>query len=362
MRGTQLRLRHLVGAAALSSSLMFGALTFASLPAGAQSAPASMMASMSCPNLSVGNPNPGDNLIPGAYIISGEAFDPAAPAGTSGVSRVDVFLGLRDQGGTILGSAVPGDGTANPRFFSVEVTVPTGFNRGTTFAAYALSSITGQETTESFPVFVGTPPKTVGLVTPTPVPQGITVTSTCPAGVAAPAAASAPAASASMVTAPSTNATPATAMGASTGTTATGASTTGSAAAGTNACPVLSLANPNPGDSLTAGDMFISGTTSGPSGVSRVDLFLGERDQGGLYLGSGVPGTGANGNPNAFNVEVTIPNLGRGLDFAAYAVGNNGQETAITFPVFVGSQLVNRNIVATPTPVPTTETTTSTCH
>jgi hypothetical protein len=93
-----------------------------------------------------------------------------------------------------------------------------------------------------------------------------------------------------------------------------------------------------------------------------VDLFLGERDQGGLFLGSGVPGTDVNGNPNGFNVEVSIPNLGRGLDFAAYAIGNNGQETAITFPVFVGTQVVNRNIVATPTPVPTTETMTSTCR
>jgi hypothetical protein len=344
MRGTRLRLRHLVGAAALSSSLLFGALSFASLPAGAQSAPAAITASTSCPELSVGNPNPGDNLVEGAYIISGEAFDPAAPAGTSGISRVDLFLGLRDQGGTILGSAVPGDGTANPRFFSVEVTVPSGLNRGTTFAAYAISAVTGQETTVSFPVFVGTQPKTTGLVTPTPVPQGITVTSTCPAGAAA--AASAPAASAA---APSTSGTPAA---------TTGAATTGAAS---NACPVLSLANPGPGDNLTAGDMFISGTATAPSGVSRVDLFLGARDQGGLFLGSGLPGTGPNDNPNAFNVEVTIPNLGRGLDFAAYAIGNNGQETAITFPVFVGTQTVNRNIVATPTPVPTTETLTSTC-
>jgi hypothetical protein len=342
MRGTRLRLRLLVGAAALSSSLMFGALSFASLPAGAQSAPAATTASMACPDLSLGNPNPGDNLAPGAYIISGEAFDPAAPAGASGISRVDLFLGLRDEGGTILGSAVPGDGTENPRFFSVEVTIPSGLNRGTTFAAYAISSVTGQETTESFPVFVGTQPKSTGLVTPTPVPQGITVTSTCPVG----AAAAAPAAAGTTVTAPSTSGTPAT---------NTGAATT----AATNACPVLSLGNPSPGDDLTAGDMFISGTATAPSGVSRVDLFLGERDQGGLFLGSGVPGTG--GSANAFNVEVSIPNLGRGLDFAAYAIGNNGQETAITFPVFVGTQTVNRNIVATPTPVPTTETITSTC-
>src|SRR5690242_10191927 len=111
MRRIQLRLRHLVGAATLAVSLLFAGLTFASLPAGAQTA----TTGTSCPVLSVGNPNPGDNLIPGAYVISGEAYDPAAPAGTSGISRVDLFLGLRENGGTILGSAVPGAANENPR-------------------------------------------------------------------------------------------------------------------------------------------------------------------------------------------------------------------------------------------------------
>jgi len=346
MRGTQLRLRHVLGAAALSSSLMFGALSFASLPVGAQSAPATSMAtSMACPNLTVGNPNPGDNLMPGDLVISGSAFDPSAPDGASGIARVDLFLGLRDQGGMFLASAVPGEGTVNPRFWSTVVTIPTDVNAGRTFAAYALSAVTGQETTVSFPILVGTPARSVGLVTPTPVPQGTTVTSTCPAG-AAPATAASPAAGAPAVTAPSSNATPSTSTAAATG-------------ASTNACPVLSLGNPSPGDTLTAGNMFISGTASGASGVSRVDLFLGERDQGGLYLGSGVPGTG--NAANAFNVEVSIPNLGRGLDFAAYAVGNNGQETTITFPIFVGTQTVNRNLLVTPTPVPSAPVVTSTC-
>jgi hypothetical protein len=122
---------------------------------------------------------------------------------------------------------------------------------------------------------------------------------------------------------------------------------------------VLSLGNPNPGDDIQAGDYFISGSVSDPTGVSRVDLFLGQRDQGGMFLGSATPGTGA--SPDAFNIEVTVPNLQRGVDFAAYAIGDNGQQTAVTFPVFVGTQTVNRTSVATPTPVPTAETTTSTC-
>lgn len=344
MRGTHLRLRHLFGAGALASSLLIAGLSFASLPAGAQTAPAT---STVCPTLSVANPSPGNNLVAGGYVISGEAFDPAAPAGTSGIQRVDLFLGLRDQGGTILGTAVPGAISGqNPRFFSTEVTIP-NVNQGDVFAAYAISSVTGQETSVSFPVFIGTPTRNTNGATPTPVPTEVTETSTCPAGAAAPVSAAAPAA-------PSVSMTPS----------AAGAP---AAVAPSNACPVLSLANPGPGDTMQAGGLVISGAamdpaaaTSGSSGVQRVDLFLGERDQGGMFLGSAVPGA-VGTNPNAFSVEVTVPNLGKGLDFAAYAIGTNGQETTITFPVFVGSQPANSAGAATPTPIPTTQTVTSTC-
>src|SRR5215831_5336304 len=142
MRGTQPRLRHLVGAATLTGSLLFGALTFASLPAGAQTAPAAAVsAAISCPVLSVGNPNPGDTIAQGAIVLSGAAWDPSAASG-SGITNVSLFLGRRDDGGTFLGSAVPGLGD-NPRAWSVEVTMPDNVNAGTNFAAYALSSVTG---------------------------------------------------------------------------------------------------------------------------------------------------------------------------------------------------------------------------
>jgi hypothetical protein len=128
-------------------------------------------------------------------------------------------------------------------------------------------------------------------------------------------------------------------------------------------CPVLSVANPSPGDTVTAGGLVISGTAFDPAatqgaGISRVDLFLGERDQGGTILGSATPGEG--GNPRAFSLEVQVPKLNRGVDFAAYAISAvTGQETAVTFPVFVGAPTTNG--MATPTPVPTTESVTNTC-
>src|SRR5579864_9080779 len=57
--------------------------------------------------------------------------------------------------------------------------------------------------------------------------------------------------------------------------------------------PVLQLANPAPGDLLGSGDYIVSGTAYDPAavtgaGISRVDLFLGSRDAGGLFLGSAV--------------------------------------------------------------------------
>jgi hypothetical protein len=340
------RRRRIVGVASLTCSLAFVILSFASLPAGAQS-----VAPSACPVLSLGNPNPADDLVTGGMFISGTAYDPTATQG-SGIARVDLFLGERDSGGTFLGSAVPGSTGGDPRAFSVEVTIPV-MNRGVDFAAYAISASSGQQTTVTFPVFVGVPPAKNPVATPTPIPTIETVTSTCPqsssavvASAPAVAAVATPAAPAVMVAVPGAPAV--------------------AAVAAASTCPVLSLGNPNPADNLIAGGMFISGTAYDPtatqgSGVSRVDLFLGERDNGGMFLGSAVPGSAAGGDPRAFSVEVTIPTLNRGVDFAAYAVSaRSGQQTTITFPVFVGVPPA-KNPVATPTPIPTIETVTSTC-
>jgi hypothetical protein len=340
--------RRIVGLASLTCSLAFIVLGVAGAPVGAQSAPTLRAV---CPVLSLGNPNPGDDLIPGGYFISGSAFDPSATSG-SGVSRVDLFLGERESGGTFLGSGIPGTGNAgDPRSFTVKVTIPDE-NRGLNFAAYAVSASSGLETAVTFPVLVGVPPAKNPAATPTPVPMVENVTSSCSgasgavsSAPAAPAAAGTPAAPAAATAATSTRA----------------VSTAGAS------CPVLSLGNPNPGDNLITGDMFISGTAFDPaatsgSGITRVDLFLGERDTGGLFIGSATTGTSAGGDPHGFTIKVSIPSgINRGLDFAAYAVSAlTGQETTVTFPVFVGV-IPAKNPAATPTPIPTTETVTNTC-
>jgi hypothetical protein len=316
-------------------------MSLTSLPAGAQPAPVSPI---SCPVLSVANPAPGGIVGAGDYVVSGAAWDPAASSG-SGISAVSLFLGPRDLGGQFLGSAVPGLGD-DPRAFSVTVDLPDNVDAQTTFNAYALSSVSGRETSVSFPVFVGVQPRRVGVATPTPVPTDVTVTTTCPrvnavatavSNAPAPAATRAPAAAATSVPAAQTG--------------------------GTN-CPVLTLGNPQPGDHLSAGDLVISGGAflaggSPAPGVSRVDLFLGARDAGGTYLGTGIPGEGTAG-PTSWSATVDIPDLGRGQDFVAYATGTNGQQTSISFPVFVGTP--NRASTGpTPTPIPQTVTITTSC-
>jgi hypothetical protein len=347
MRGTRPRLRHLLGAATLTGSLLFAALTFASLPAGAQTSAALTTTSLSCPVLSIGNPNPGDIVQSGGYVISGAAWDPNATSG-SGIQSVSIFLGERDQGGTILGSTVPGIGS-NPRAFSLTVTMPDDVNAGSDFSAYALSSVTGQETSVTYQIFIGTATRNANGATPTPIPTNVALSTTCPHN-----AASAPAAPVSP-NAPAPAGTPLPAPAAP----ATGAGV------GTNACPVLTIANPNPGGLVPAGGQVMSGSAVSPNatsgtGILRVDLFLGERDQGGQFLGSAMPGSGTAG-PNSWSIEVSVPNLGRGVDFAAYAIGTNGQQTATTFPVFVGAVPTRTSVGATPTPIPTTSTTTTTC-
>src|SRR5436190_12975522 len=92
------RLRHAIGAASLSCAAILAAMSV--LPVAAQTATSAvtMAAVASCPVVSVGNPNPGDTINAGGYVINGQAFDPAATSG-AGISGVDFFLGARDQGG-----------------------------------------------------------------------------------------------------------------------------------------------------------------------------------------------------------------------------------------------------------------------
>jgi hypothetical protein len=108
-------------------------------------------------------------------------------------------------------------------------------------------------------------------------------------------------------------------------------------AAATQGTAMFSLANPSKGDVISKGDYIVSGAT-GPS-IDRVELFVGDRDAGGMHLGTIVPTNGI------FSTKVTIPEtVSGGLDFCAYARSSaTGQESEVEVPIFVG---------AAPTPTP----------
>ena len=101
--------------------------------------------------LSVGNPQPGDLLPRGKYVMHGQAFDRAASSG-SGVDRVSVFVDDRDAGGQLVGDATLGQ----PGFTGFTVTADLSrLGGGHTLFVYARSAVSGKETVVSFPVSVG---------------------------------------------------------------------------------------------------------------------------------------------------------------------------------------------------------------
>jgi hypothetical protein len=293
-------------------TLVLAGATIASMAAAPTSAAPAAVTTCTgnAPVLQLANPSPGDVLSQGDYIVSGLAFDPSAGDGT-GIARVDLFLGERDDGGLFLAEATPGAGLTD-RDFSTKVTFPTSANGGRNFVAYAYSSVTGEQTSESVPVYVGAPPTATPITSnaPTPVPLTSTIQSNCTLSSAAPVSASIPA--------------PGLAQQA--------------AVLGVRSGPVLSLGNPSPGDNLQTGDVMIHGVAydpaaNGAGSIDSVTLFLDNRDEGGLPLGSVVPS-----GDNTFNIEVKLPSAANGgHNFVVYARSAlTGQEAVASVPIYIG--------------------------
>jgi hypothetical protein len=101
--------------------------------------------------LSVGNPQPGDLLPRGKYVMQGVAFDRAASSG-SGVDRVSVFVDSRDSGGQLVGEGVLGQPVATGFTVTADLSRLGG---GHTLFVYARSSVSGREAVVSFPITIG---------------------------------------------------------------------------------------------------------------------------------------------------------------------------------------------------------------
>jgi hypothetical protein len=112
----------------------------AALPAVVQTGPSLV--------LSVGNPQPGDQLPRGKYVMQGLAFDRAASTGT-GVDRVTVFADNRDSGGQLIGNAVLGQPGATGFSATIDLSKLSGSHD---LYVYARSSVSGKETVVNLPV------------------------------------------------------------------------------------------------------------------------------------------------------------------------------------------------------------------
>jgi hypothetical protein len=98
--------------------------------------------------LTVGNPQPGDLVPRGKYVMQGLAFDRASAA-APGVNRVSVFLEDRDAGGQHLADATLGQPTPTGFSATIDLSRISGLH---TLFVYAQSSVSGQETVVSFPI------------------------------------------------------------------------------------------------------------------------------------------------------------------------------------------------------------------
>ncbi len=104
------------------------------------------------------------------------------------------------------------------------------------------------------------------------------------------------------------------------------------------------LANPSPGSMLEPGGLVIQGIAvdqraSSGVGIDRIDFFLGNRDEGGVNVGSTVPASapGPFGTFGSFSTTVQLPNQTGGNDLFGYAHSSvNGQEAVISIPVAIG--------------------------
>jgi hypothetical protein len=126
----------------------------AAVGAAAAAPPIAGMAAVTQPGpslvLSIGNPQPHDQVPRGKVVMQGQAYDRAANTG-SGVDKVSVFVDDRDAGGQHVGDAELGKPGATSFTVTADLSRSGG---GHTLFVYARSSVSGRETVISFPITI----------------------------------------------------------------------------------------------------------------------------------------------------------------------------------------------------------------
>jgi hypothetical protein len=282
-----------------------------SLPAFAQPTTTSTTGNCADITFQLANPAPGSRMELGNNVISGIALDTRAPTGSTGIDRVDFFLGNRDEGGMSIGTAVPGmaAGPFGPGSFQTTIALPNLIG-GHDLFAYAHDAVTGQEGVISLPIALGedvnkafvTPPSDTVNETCTPLLATTTIVVTTP----------------TTPTAPTTT-------------------TTTAIVSPSPSTIVLQVGNPSPGDTILAGAYVMQGIAMDKAarvgtGIDRIDIFLDNRDEGGMFLGSAGFGVS-----DVWTATVNLPTNQLGLHnlwvYAHSAV--TGAESSVSIPVTI---------------------------
>jgi hypothetical protein len=287
----------------------------------------------------IANPTPFVRVNPGSFVVQGVALDAGADDGTPGVDTIDFFLGSRDAGGMLVGHAAPSsvDGLI-PDSFQATITLPRTAG-GQELFGYAHSSVTGEVSVLSVPIALGVDPNKAGdLLTRTPVTE-------CRVGTVAappPEAAAAEFTATEEVVAPEAQSSDVDAQAG-----AAEAPSSGSEAPQGSSI-YLDVANPSPGGFVHAGAYAIQGIAfdsaadSGP-GIDHVDIFVDNRDAGGVLVGHATLGAASAqpDDPNlvgaGWSAHVVIPNKLMGPhSLFVYALSDvTGEEMTVAIPIQV---------------------------
>ena len=307
------------------------ALSLTSLPVMAQTEPTG--GDCSAMQFELSNPAPGARVDPGTYIVQGIALDSRSEDGP-GIDRIDFFLGNREQGGVLLGHAVPGGedafGPFGPNSFQTRISVP-NMTGGRDIFGYARSTVTGQESVIAVPVAVGVDPNKIANQMAMPSVE------TCLGGQSAsPAAAEmsdAPMPMPEMAPAEPVEEAPSAEM---------------PAPENLAAQMYLDVGNPSSADTVHVGRYTIEGiafdrAADQGAGIERIDIFLDNRDTGGLLIGTGQMGA-PNPVPSdpelsdaGWTAQVTIPRsmMGPHTLFVHALSAVTGGELVVGVPVTV---------------------------
>jgi hypothetical protein len=121
--------------------------------------------------------------------------------------------------------------------------------------------------------------------------------------------------------------------------------TSGSAAMTEPDCSIqLSLANPSPGDQNVphvlqiSGTAFDRGATTG-TGISQIQAFLGDRDEGGALIG--VATQLATGPTGSWTMQASLPtSVTGGASIWVYSLSSvTTEEASVAVPIVVGGEL-----------------------